>query len=425
MGANAGGRPSVSSPPRRARCRTGGDGAAVAGAPPAGRAPLLATAVECSSPSAWDTPTQGAEWTQARGPPGPSGPAPGVGAPRGGGRGGAGNAVAVLPLSPPLARRGSPAVPASGDRGAPDHAGGDRVARASCGVSGLGGAAPCGPARWGAAWGLWATCARHRGPGHGRVAPVAPLDEPGGRAGRTRARVWGAGTAWGPVCVGRLSRGATGVPALLGAQLGGLLVTERWRASPWYPTRWRQVCWAHRLRDCAAMSARGGRAQEMGAARRAQARQRLHGGHRVREGTVPHAEFRRRMRPMRRQGARRRKAGQPWGVAHTAGRCRAMRKGSAALWTFVRIAGVEPTNTTAARAIRPGGLWRTGSLGTQRADGSRCVEAMRPVVATRTPHPRPVLASRTDGCQAADTQTPAPSLLPCCTAIQEALPAVA
>ena len=47
-----------------------------------------------------------------------------------------------------------------------------------------------------------------------------------------------------------------------------------------------------------------------------------------------------------------------------------------ALWTFVRVEGVEPTNNTAERSIRLGVLWRKGSFGTQSADGSRFVEAM-------------------------------------------------
>jgi hypothetical protein len=46
------------------------------------------------------------------------------------------------------------------------------------------------------------------------------------------------------------------------------------------------------------------------------------------------------------------------------------------LWTFVQVEGVEPTNNTAERSIRPGVLWRKGSFGTQSAEGSRFVESM-------------------------------------------------
>src|SRR6266545_2527259 len=34
-----------------------------------------------------------------------------------------------------------------------------------------------------------------------------------------------------------------------------------------------------------------------------------------------------------------------------------------ALWTFSRVEGVEPTNNTAERALRPAVLWRKGSFG--------------------------------------------------------------
>jgi transposase len=44
--------------------------------------------------------------------------------------------------------------------------------------------------------------------------------------------------------------------------------------------------------------------------------------------------------------------------------CREIRKGRQALWMCVRHEGIEPTNQEAERAIRPGVLWRTGSVGT-------------------------------------------------------------
>jgi len=88
------------------------------------------------------------------------------------------------------------------------------------------------------------------------------------------------------------------------------------------------------------------------------------------------------MRPLRRHVARLLKAGQACGVPTTAGVCREGLKVSDALWTFVRVEGLAPTNNVAERAIRPGVLWRKGSFGTQGASGARCVEAMMTVVTT-------------------------------------------
>ena len=258
-----------------------------------------------------------------------------------------------------------------------------------------------------------------------RAQPIAHLDETGWREGRVRAWLWVAVTMWVTVFVVRLSRGAKVAEELLGERFCGILVTDRWSAYTWYPTRWRQVCWAHLLRDFEAMSERGGRSQEIGDALRAQARQMFHGWHQVRDGTLTHAQFRVIMRPIRRQVARLLKAGQTCGVAKTEGGCREMRKGYDALWTFVRVEGGEPTNNAAERAIRPGGLWRTGSFGTQSAAGSRVVEAMMTVVATLKPQHRNVLAYMTDACQALYTGEPAPSLLPLRPEIHAQLPAAA
>jgi hypothetical protein len=65
------------------------------------------------------TSTPWAQWTQARGTTGPSGAESGVGTHRGGGYRDPCQAPAVSPLSVPPAGRGPPAVPPSGDRGAP------------------------------------------------------------------------------------------------------------------------------------------------------------------------------------------------------------------------------------------------------------------------------------------------------------------
>jgi transposase len=258
-----------------------------------------------------------------------------------------------------------------------------------------------------------------------RTQPVAHLDETGWREARARAWLWVAVTAWVTVFAVRGSRGAKVVQDLLGERFCGILVTDRWSAYTWYPTRWRQVCWAPLLRDFEAMMERGGRSQEIGEALREQARQMFHWWHQVRDGTLTHAQFRVLMRPIRRHVARLLKTGQTCGVPKTEAVCREISKLYDALWTFVRVEGVEPTNNAAERAIRPGVLWRKGSFGTQSTDGSRFVESLMTVVATLRQQHRNVLAYLTEACQAAYTRTPAPSLLPPHAARHRQLPAVA
>jgi Transposase IS66 family len=43
-----------------------------------------------------------------------------------------------------------------------------------------------------------------------------------------------------------------------------------------------------------------------------------------------------------------------------------------ALWTYLDVPGVEPTNNVAERAIRPAVLWRKGSFGTQSGSAWTC-----------------------------------------------------
>jgi transposase len=245
-----------------------------------------------------------------------------------------------------------------------------------------------------------------------QAQPAAHLDETGWREGQQRAWLWTAVTTWVTVFVVRRSRGGKVARELVGEHFWGWLVTDRWSAYTWYPTWRRQLCWAHLRRDIEAMMARGGRSQEIGEALQAQARQMFHWWHRVRDGTLAHPTFARYMWPVRRDIERLLDAGQTCGVPKTEGTCREILKLRQGLWTFVRHAGVEPTNNAAERAIRPGVLWRKGSFGTQSPEGSRFVEAMMTVVATLKQQHRNVLDYVTAACEAALWGEPAPSLLP-------------
>jgi len=241
---------------------------------------------------------------------------------------------------------------------------------------------------------------------------VAHLDETSWCQGGKRAWLWVAVTSLVTVFLVRMSRGGQVARELLGAQFSGILVTDRYSAYNGYPVRWRQLCWAHLLRDFEAMRGRGGRSEEIGDALLAQAHQMFAWWHLVREDTLKRSTFRSYMSPLRREVERLLEAGSRCGVPKTAGTCRDILKRRQALWTFVQVEGVEPTNNTAERSIRPGVLWRKGSFGTQSAEGSRFVESMMTVVATLKQQQRSVLEYLTAACEAALRGEAAPSLLP-------------
>jgi transposase len=241
---------------------------------------------------------------------------------------------------------------------------------------------------------------------------VAHLDETSWRQGDKPAWLWVAVTTWVTVFVVRLSRSGHVARELLGKTFAGILVTDRYSGYNWYPVRWRQLCWAHLLRDFEAMRGRGGCSEALGEALLVQAYQMFTWWHRVREGTLQRSTFRSYMTPLRRDVERLLEVGSGCGVPKTAGTCRDILKRRQALWTFVQVDGVEPTNNTAERSIRPGVLWRKGSGGTQSAEGSCFVESMLTVVSTLKQQQRNVLAYLTEACDAALCGNVAPSLLP-------------
>jgi transposase len=242
--------------------------------------------------------------------------------------------------------------------------------------------------------------------------PVAHLDETSWRQGVKRAWLWVAVTTLVTVFVIRQSRGGQVARELLGKGFTGILVTDRDSAYNWYAVRWRQLCWSHLWRDFEAIRGRGGLSEEIGEALLEQTHQMFTWWHRVCADTLARSTFRSYMTPLRREVERLLKVGSQCGVAKTEGTCREILKRREALWTFVQVEGVEPTNNIAERAIRPGVQWRKGSFGTQSEDGSRFVESMMTVVATLKQQKRNVLDYLIAAHEAALRGEVAPSLLP-------------
>jgi transposase len=176
---------------------------------------------------------------------------------------------------------------------------------------------------------------------------VAHVDETRWRQGSQAAWLWVAVTSWVTVFVVRLSRGGQVARELLGETFAGILVPDRYSAYNWYPVRWRQLCWAHLLRDFEAIRDRGGASAALGEALLAQTHQMFTWWHRVREGTLQRSTFRSYMTPLRREVERLLDAGSHSGVPKTAGTCQDILKRREALWTFVQVVGVEPTNNVA------------------------------------------------------------------------------
>lgn len=242
--------------------------------------------------------------------------------------------------------------------------------------------------------------------------PIKHADETGWTEGKQRAWLWVAVASNVAVFLIRRSRGAVVAKELLGNAFTGILHSDRWNGYNWIPTSMRQLCWAHLVRQFKGFEDHGADGQRIGLALQVCSASMFGHWKRVRDGTLQRSSFQQYMRPIRSEVIALLREGSLCGVQKIAGRCREILKLEDALFTFVRAAGVEPTNNIAERAVRPAVLWRKGSFGTDSENGSRFVGRILTAVASLRMQRRNVLDYITEACEARLRDQPAPSLLP-------------
>jgi transposase len=186
-------------------------------------------------------------------------------------------------------------------------------------------------------------------------------------------------------------RGGDEARQVIDTEAKGIVTTDRYWSYNWLSTRRRQVCWAHLRRDFQAMVDRGGESEGVGEALLQQAGQLFKLWHKARDGDLSRARLASAMRPVRRRVKKLLEAGARCGSKKTRRTCANILKVEGCLWTFVRVAGVEPTNNAAERALRRAVLWRRKSFGTQSAEGSRFVGRLLTAVASLRQQGRDVL----------------------------------
>ena len=243
--------------------------------------------------------------------------------------------------------------------------------------------------------------------------PVKHADETGWHEGaqRSRAWLWAVVTSSVVVFMVHARRNAEAAESLL-VRAAGVLISDRHGAYGWWPDRMRQFCWAHIKRDVQAIIERGGVSAAVGQTLLDEIGRMFHWWHRLRDGTLSRRSFQVYMRSLR----GRFEAGLRLGAASdhpkTSKTCANLLRHSDALWTFVRVAGVEPTNNAAEQTVRHPVLIRNVSYGTHSEAGSRFIERILTVHATLRRQERDIVAFLRDACVARLHGQQAPSLLP-------------
>jgi len=242
--------------------------------------------------------------------------------------------------------------------------------------------------------------------------PHVHMDETGWRQAGRRAWLWTAGTSLVVVFALRFSRGSKVAKELIGEDYKGILISDRWSGYTWIPLSRRQLCWAHLKRDFQKIADVGGEVGAIGEGLQAQRKKLFSYWHRVRDGTLKRSTLRSYVSPIRAEVKALLRQGEACDDAKTAGMCKALLKTEQAMWTFVRVEGIEPTNNDAERALRHAVIWRKTSFGTQSHAGSVFVERVLTAVGTLRAQGRDVLDYLTATCTNALRGTPAPTLLP-------------
>lgn len=149
-----------------------------------------------------------------------------------------------------------------------------------------------------------------------------------------------------------LSRSAEAAQNLLGASFRGILTSDRHGAYNWVDLERRQLCWAHLKREFIKISERPGVSAQLGAALRKQQEKLFELWHRVRDGTLTRYEFQVLVQDIRLQIKALLQEAADYEIAthektplaKTVRTCRQLLKVEPAMWLFVTVEGVEPTN---------------------------------------------------------------------------------
>jgi transposase len=230
-------------------------------------------------------------------------------------------------------------------------------------------------------------------------APIKYIDEsgwaqrrdpdPGQPATPTRKRpwLWSVTTDNATVYLIRRGRNQTVARELLGMAADATtyhatVTSDRYGAYNILPLSARQICWAHLDRDFLAVSERHDpTATRIGPSLMAQADRLFAAWQRYRDGGLSFTALGETLAPARKAVGELLREG-PQADEKTKTFCDNLRKLEPALWTFLRVEGVAPTNNAAERSQRKGVMKRDRTFGTQSSAGSRFVERILTTVVT-------------------------------------------
>jgi transposase len=251
--------------------------------------------------------------------------------------------------------------------------------------------------------------------GAAREAAAKNLDETSWKDQNKNVWLWTLATASVAFFVIHRNRGIRGLKALVGGVLRGVFTSDRWGAYRIRALGWRQICWAHLVRDFQKLIDRGRAAAGIGQRAKELAGELFMVWRDFKEGGIDRATLRVTLAPVRMELRALLEEGASTLCAldeKAATFCQNLLDLEPALWAFLRYEGVEPTNNHAERVLRRGVLWRKRSFGSRSERGLRFAERILTVVQTRRLQRQRVFPFLVQAVTARRAGKPAPSLLP-------------
>jgi transposase len=242
-------------------------------------------------------------------------------------------------------------------------------------------------------------------------APVKHLDETGWKQAGKKRWLWVAATGAVAFFMIHTRRNKVALCKLLGDTLAGILCSDRWAAYDAWVLLRRQLCWAHLKRNWDKLLERGAAAKRIAQPCLSVQQRVFELWHLFRGGGCTRAKLKERMAPLILELLAALQSGMRCRDRKTQRFCARLVDRYPALWTFVVVDGVEPTNNHAERVQRRAVLWRRRSFGCHSAQGCRFVERILTVVQTLRLQKRSVVPFLREAITAHRAGQPSPSLV--------------
>jgi len=207
------------------------------------------------------------------------------------------------------------------------------------------------------------------------------------------------------------NRSRESLVSLVGDYSGVILNCDR--AKMYLDGKRLQWCWAHLKRDLQKLiDSSDNQVKRLGQDLMREHRKLFEQWRRYQSGKITWRGFRRLAAPIREQFNSYLLRGRYSGNDKLIGFCDELWPRRKHLWTFLEVEGIEPTNNTAERALRPAVIYRKLSFGTQSRAGSRYLERILTISETCRLQNRNAYEFLIESMRAKFAGTAGPSLLP-------------